>query len=415
MTEGWVKKKFRQIAKDEPFSIGDGDHGLITAKDYVEMGIPLIRIVDLNKNGTLNLESTKKITKEAHDKVKKSWLKHPDVLVSKTGTLGRTCIIPDIIKTANTTSSVAKISLNEKIIKPKYFHQFILSNEFKKQLSLFYTKTAQPGFNNGEFEVFEIKFPKILEEQQKIADILTKVDETIEFTENIITKDERIKKGLMQDLFSTEKNMVSIENITELVGSGVTPRGGDKVYIKQGIIFLRSQNIYPEGLKLSNVAHINKGINDVMKRTQTKDFDVLLNITGASIGRSTFIPERFPDANVNQHVCILRLKNKTKADAFLLSSLLNSDIGQKQIKALNAGSNREGLNFQQAKSMEFPFPKDEVKRKEISSIISSIDSKIQKEKQELNKLKSIKEGLMQDLLTGNKQKEVTCMIKEAVA
>jgi hypothetical protein len=75
MVDGWINKSFKEISSKEPFSIGDGDHGLITEKDYVEDGIPLIRIVDIDKNGKLNLEKIKRISKEAHNRVKKSWLK----------------------------------------------------------------------------------------------------------------------------------------------------------------------------------------------------------------------------------------------------------------------------------------------------------------------------------------------------
>jgi type I restriction enzyme, S subunit len=396
MTEGWKEVSLGQKCDFER-GVEPGSSNYNTSG----LGKRFLRVSDLT-----NSREEVLFTDIKTDKI----LKNKDICISLDGTVG---IVRDDLEGIYSTG-IRKVNFSENEFNRKFIYYILKSNKIQKIIK-FHSSGSTILHAGKSINFFDINIPKSLPEQQKIADILTKVDETIEFTEKIIEKDERIKKGLMQDLFSAEKNIVSIDDITELVGSGVTPKGGYKVYVKSGTIFLRSQNIYPEGLKLTNVAHITKSINSIMKRTQTTDFDVLLNITGASIGRSTFIPENFPNANVNQHVCILRLKNKTKDDAFLLSSLLNSDLGQKQIIALNAGSNREGLNFQQTKSMEFPFPEDENKRKQIVSILSSIDSKIQKEKQELNKLKSIKEGLMQDLLTGNKQKEVTCMIKEAVA
>ena len=411
MTEGWDNRVFHQLAEIRGRIGWKG----LTSDEYVVDGVIMLSSYNFahNKNNLDFKTKIVRIPEKRYDESPEIKLQKNDIVFSKLN--AEVGFIENLKEKATVNSTLSIIRSNKKEIISKFLFYYLKSEHFFKQVEAFRKGTTMSSVNHTDIRLFSIYCPSKLKEQQKIADILTKIDETIEATENIIVKDERIKKGLMQDLFNAEKNIVSIEDITELVGSGVTPKGGYRVYVKSGIIFLRSQNIYPEGLKLTNVAHITKSINSIMKRTQTADFDVLLNITGASIGRSTFIPKNFPNANVNQHVCILRLKNKTKNDAFLLSSLLNSDLGQKQIIALNAGSNREGLNFQQAKSMEFPFPEDENKRKQIASILSSIDYKIQKEKQELNKLKSIKEGLMQDLLTGNKQKEVTCMIKEAVA
>jgi type I restriction enzyme S subunit len=137
-----------------------------------------------------------------------------------------------------------------------------------------------------------------------------------------------------------------------------------------------------------------------MLRSQVLNNDVLLNITGASIGRCCPVPVGFPQANVNQHVCIIRLRNTSEFDAYYLATIFNSSIGQQQIKALNAGGNREGLNYQQIKTIVVPMPLEEDERKAISTKLKIQSKLIEDEKARLAKLKKIRAGLMHDLLTG---------------
>ena len=91
-------------------------------------------------------------------------------------------------------------------------------------------------------------------------------------------------------------------------GSGITPRGGAAVYQETGVPFLRSQNIHFDGLRLDGVARIAPDLHEEMSSSHVQPGDVLLNITGASIGRVCTVPADFGEGNVNQHVCIIRPK-----------------------------------------------------------------------------------------------------------
>ncbi len=270
-----------------------------------------------------------------------------------------------------------------------------------------------------------IHFPESKSEQRQIAEILTKVDNAIDQTEQLIAKYSRIKTGLMQDLLTKgidehgnirseethefkdsplgripkEWECLCIGDICERLRSGVTPRGGSDVYQKEGIMLIRSQNVYSYGFKLNDVVFISEEINSKMRGSQLMKFDVLLNITGASIGRSTYVPENHPISNVNQHVCSIRIKDTSLDKAVFLSSFLNSAYGQNQIQHNNAGSNREGINYNQIRAILIPWlKKDEFIR--FSNIISKTNNKIDLLQTSLSKLQSLKTGLMQDFLSG---------------
>src|SRR5699024_10603704 len=145
---------------------------------------------------------------------------------------------------------------------------------------------------------------------------------------------------------------VRLGNICEKIGSGSTPTGGKSVYKESGIKFLRSQNIYNNGLRLKGVAYIPEELNK--QGSVVKPKDILLNITGGSIGRCALVPGDFDVANVNQHVMIIR--NLIPENRFLLHYILVSSYIQSMIMSVQVGVSREGLSAEKLKRFLIPLP-----------------------------------------------------------
>lgn len=142
--------------------------------------------------------------------------------------------------------------------------------------------------------------------------------------------------------------------ITEKIGSGKTPTGGNETYIQSGVLFLRSQNIHFDGLRLDDVAFVSDETDREMRSTRVHADDSLLNITGASIGRVTRATTGLGRANVNQHVCIVR-PSESFDPRYLTWCLAGYGV-QQQIRALQVGGNRDGLNFEQVGNLDIPYP-----------------------------------------------------------
>jgi len=151
------------------------------------------------------------------------------------------------------------------------------------------------------------------------------------------------------------------------IGSGKTPSGGAEVYLDAGVLFLRSQNVYEDGLRLDDAAFISDQVDEEMKGSRVKPGDVLLNITGASIGRSCRVPDKFERANVNQHVCIIRTEEPVVS--IWVSLCVPSKVVQAQIDFSQNGAGREGLNFEQIGNMLVALPPTE----EVDEIASNLD------------------------------------------
>ena len=133
----------------------------------------------------------------------------------------------------------------------------------------------------------------------------------------------------------------TVGNICSKTGSGSTPRGGKNVYRDEGVFFLRSQNVYDDGLHLNGIAYIDDTTHKKMQGTMVRPADLLLNITGGSIGRCCRVPDDFGEANVSQHVAIIRIAINGMQD--FIHRLILSPYFQSFIFDEQTGAGRGGL------------------------------------------------------------------------
>ena len=196
--------------------------------------------------------------------------------------------------------------------------------------------------------------------------------------------------------FSGEWKKCTIGELTIKVGSGVTPRGGEAVYKTDGHPFVRSQNVGLGQLLLDDIAYIDEDTHQRQKNTELQLDDVLLNITGASIGRSAMATKEIVGGNVNQHVCIIRTQDNL-ISSFLCNFLLSS-YGQKQIDSFQAGGNRQGLNFEQIKSIKITIPTVNEQCK-IAQLLQLVEDRISTQNKIIEKLQSLIKGLIDDIIT----------------
>lgn len=147
----------------------------------------------------------------------------------------------------------------------------------------------------------------------------------------------------------------TLGDLTTFVASGITPRGGNATYVESGPQLVRSQNVLMGSLSLENVARINPEIFESMRRVRVLFDDVLLNITGASIGRVCRVAVDLGEAVVNQHVAIIRTHKDILSPAFL-SYAMRTDRLQQTILSGQTGAAQGGFNHQKIRALEIPLP-----------------------------------------------------------
>lgn len=241
-------------------------------------------------------------------------------------------------------------------------------------------------------------------EQEKISNLFAALNERIAKQRDLVESLKKYKRELLRAYFVTDNwksqgtwSKCKLGACCSKIGSGKTPKGGSSVYANQGIMFLRSQNVLWGTLDISEVSFIDEATNSTMQSSEVRFGDVLLNITGASIGRSCIYTSN-DRANVNQHVCIIRLSQESKErllPEFLLQQILSDRIQQQVMDCQNGGS-REGLNFQQIADFNIVIPEMEEQRK-ICGMLKAFDQKLCNEEISLKALFSLRTSLMQQL------------------
>ena len=396
--------------------------------DYRQTG-PIIAIKALNiKNGMLDLIEVQTIPLETSKSLPRSQLAKGDLVISYVGALlGQVAVIPEDNK-FHLAPNVAKIRINPKHLNQLFLSQYLNGKQGQSAIYESIASSGQPALSMRTLREITIIFPP-LPEQRAIATVLSDVDALINSLDKLITKKHDIKQATMQQLLTgktrlpgfhkgqqqtykqTEIGMIledwgvySLGDIVTKVGSGITPKGGEKVYKKEGRPFLRSQNVGWGHLLLDDVVFIDEETHSSFSATEIKQNDVLLNITGASIGRSAVVNNRVLGGNVNQHVCIIRI-DASKLSSYYLNFFLLSKIGQMQIDSFQAGGNRQGLNFGQIKSFQIPLPEQRgipslPEQRAIATVLSDMDAEIAALEHRREKTRMLKQGMMQELLTG---------------
>ena len=327
-----------------------------------------------------------------------------------------------IVKGLATCTQTTIYFKNKSNIESKFAFYFAKGNQ---NILFQYDNTAIPQITVNHIKNNVILIPPF-EEQTTIANFLdqktSQIDDLIAKKERLIQllEEERtaiinqaVTKGLdpnvpMKDsgiewlgVIPKHWEVNKIKSVTNKIGSGVTPKGGAEIYELTGIPLLRSQNVYFDGFRLDNVAYITREIHDSMKNSQVLFGDVLLNITGGSIGRCYYVTNEFEEANVNQHVCIVRPNERIITE--FLYYVLSSTLGQQQIDLCQTGGNREALNFEQLKNFFVILPSVKEQYElilQLKKSLKAVGLTINKSLQEIELLKEYKTALISEVVTG---------------
>lgn len=297
-------------------------------------------------------------------------------------------------------STLAKMTLNDKDILHTYFGKFIFG-KFQYLNDTSYGATI-PHLQRQTLESINVPIPP-LTQQEKIVKVLDISSALIEKQKELIEKYALFLKSKFIEMFGDPIsnpmgwNVEKLEKFTTLVSSGSTPKGGQSSYLDEGEIrFIRSQNVRMNKMDYDGIYYIAEEVYDKMKRTQVQYNDVLLNITGASIGR-TAIYKDTSRANVNQHVCIIRLNEQL--NNIYLNYFISADSFQNRILANQSGATREALNFTQIKQFNISYPPMEQQSK-FAQIVEKTEQIKQQEVQKLEHLRVLHNSLMNKAFKG---------------
>jgi type I restriction enzyme, S subunit len=185
-----------------------------------------------------------------------------------------------------------------------------------------------------------------------------------------IVKEELIKRS----------NFDYLNNRAKKIAGGATPKGAN--YLNKGIAFIRTQNINNNLIDDKDLVYISSESNEELKRSQLKENDVLLTITGVDLGHSAVVSKAILPANINQHSVKIEVKN---IDPHFLSVFLNSSYGQSQIWRRVYGATRPAINYEEIKEIVIPVPSENIQ--------NYIGNKVRKAEELREEAKRLKEKI----------------------
>lgn len=338
------------------------------------------------------------ISKGHFEKLRSCELKGGDFIISMMGTIGKCMIVPLDIQQGIMDSHLLRLKLNKNIVNPKVLEYLLSSDLFLKQIDKLSVGGIMDGLSSTIIKQISFALPSSIDEQENVATTLSDIDSLITSLEKLIDKKKLIKQGVMQEFltgkrrlkgFSGEWKKVKLGDICVYM-NGKSYENKISDYGKYYLITLNSLDI--NGKLKSNHLRINKP-NEFLSKD---DIVMILSDVahGYFLGLTDVIPENEKYV-LNQRVGALR-----SIKAILpkyLSFYIN--VNQKYFKTIGQGSSQQNINRYEVLDFTVFYPPKE-EQVQILNVLLDLDSEIEKLKTKRSKLKTIKAGAMQQLLTG---------------
>lgn len=297
--------------------------------------------------------------------------------------------------------------------------------------------TAVKGstLNKAKLRKLPLELPP-LPEQRQIAEILDTLDEAIRKTEQIIAKLQQVKQGLLHDLLTR-----GIDDNGELRDPdrhpeqfkdsplGRIPKGWDvdclealtarrivdgvhhtPTYVAQGVPFLTVENLTRgPGISLTPCRYVSERAHrEYFLRADPRPGDVLVSKDG-TLGVARIVPEGFPEASIFVSVALLR----PRPDRILpgiIREFFETHWFHRQLGTQSAGTGLKHIHLEHFRAFRLAVP-PLVEQRHICERISALEAVSTREQEQLSKLRLLKSGLMEDLLTGRVR--VTKLLEQA--
>jgi type I restriction enzyme S subunit len=386
-----LKKRFDEI-------IDRITYGFTNPMPEAELGPYLITARDV-KFGQIQYDSCRRTTEEAFETLvsDKSRPNIGDILLTKDGTLGRVALVDR--ENCCINQSVALIQPG-KDFDSQFLKQVLLSQAYQNEMlrnaggstiKHLYITTV------GKMLVVHPPVP----EQQKIASFLSAVDEKIQQLTKKKALLEQYKKGVMQQLFSSQLRFKDengnaypdweekfLGEMTERnICYGVVQPG---IEDDNGVKFIRGGDVF-NGKISDDLRIISKEITDKYQRTYLKGGELIMSLVGYP-GETAIVPMELSGANLARQVGLIDLKKEYVSG--YIHFYINSIYGKKNLLGKTIGSAQQVINIIDLKKLKVPFPSKPEQQK-IATYLSSIDTKIEAVNNQITQTQTFKKGLLQ--------------------
>lgn len=354
-------------------------------------GVLYIQGYNVEEN-SFNFRGIKRVTQEFHQRQSKSCLREGDVLMVQTGDVGLTTVVPMELAGANCHALIIS-RFKAQRFNSLYFSYFLNSADGRNKLKDLEVGTTMKHINVGDLLNFIVPVPSSLEEQTAIANALSDVDALIAALEKLINKKSVIKTAAMQQLLTGKKRLPPFDQLntgykqTEL---GEIPGDWEVVELGTTTCFLASGKTSTKAIVGEYPLYGSTGLIGVCQKAEYDGDAILVARVGANAGKLNFVSGEY---GVSDNTIIIKVDNNYDTHFVKLSLI------RKNLNSLVFGSGQPLITGTQLKSILIAIPPKK-EQAAIANVLSDMDKDLEILQQRLHKTQQIKQGMMQELLTG---------------
>ncbi|MBZ5536969.1 MAG: restriction endonuclease subunit S [Acidobacteriia bacterium] len=389
--EEWEVKTLKSLN----FDISDGNYSskYPSASDFRPIGVPFIRANNIHNMGIL-ADDMRFISQDQHRELLKGHLKKNDVLITTRGDIGQVALVPERHVDSNINAQLVRMNTSNQSVDHRFFAYSLLSKASQKQLGNLQTGSALKQLPVGKLIQLRLVLPT-LPEQGAIAGALSDVDALIGALDQLITKKRDIKHAAMQQLLTGKRRLPGFHGKWEVkrFGEVATPRKETVDPRRRGVqeFCIELEHIEPATGKLlgSTSTRVNSSLKSAFR-----EHDVLFGKLRAYL-RKYWLADRSGVCSTEIWVFMPNARVVTGSYLFQLIK------GDQFVEAASTayGTHMPRCDWNVVKNFEFRLPAI-AEQTAIAEVLSDMDAEISALEQRRDKTRALKQGMMQELLTG---------------
>jgi len=378
-------------------------YGVVQVGRYTESGVPIVAIKYVKEIAYAPLHRTAAVLEKPYAR---SRPKGGDVLISIKGTIGRVGIVPDGF-CGNISRELARLRISGDT-SPEFIAHQLEADATQDRIMRSVVGTTRLEFSIATLRQFSLPFPPTIEEQRAIATALSDVDALLAALDRLIAKQRDLKQAAMQQLLTGQTRLPGF------TGKWETKRLGDLGATYGGLTgktkadFGDGSAHYISFMNVMTNVVINCGEFERVKVSPTESQnrvtkgDLLFNgssETPEEVAMCAVMMGDVPDLFLNSFCFGFRFRERAKADGLFLAYYLRSKEGRELMKSLAQGSTRYNLSkvaLLNSPLLLPPLPEQTA----IATVLSDMDLELAALEQRRDKTRALKQGMMQELLTG---------------
>jgi type I restriction enzyme S subunit len=373
---------------------------------------PYIRVVDM-ETGKVSQNNIMYVPDEVFPSISRYRIYKEDIFISVAGTLGIIGKIPPELDGANLTENADRIT--KITCFQDYLLHILISPLIQNTIKSLQTIGAQPKLALTRIRKFKVPLPLTLTEQVAIAEVLSDSDTHIESLEYLIEKKRQIKQGVMQELLTGKRRLHGFYGKWEYKSFGdlFTINGGlsaarDQLstngfcYLHYGDIHTSSKSYIDVKAEYQDIPKLNIQLKKIPNESLLEDGDIVFvdaseDDEGASKHLVIINKNNIPFIS-GLHTIVAKSKFSNLSKYYLRYCFKTREI-KKQFYFFAVGTKVTGISKTNIAKIILPVPSIK-EQTQIAEILISIDDEIVALEEQLGKTKMIKEGMIQELLTG---------------